>query len=97
MFGRLFSGRRARWGSKIETARIGVRGMTSKRCERTVKKALLTKNGVREVYMNRTNGVATVLFDPAQTDVPQLTEVILRKGYVPGPVVEEDGETKSAA
>jgi len=70
--------------------------MTCKRCERTVKKALLTKNGVREVYVSRANGVATVSFDPDQTDIPQLTEVILRKGYVPGPVEEKTGETGSA-
>ena len=69
--------------------------MTTKRCERTIKKALLTKSGVREVYVNRVNGVATVSFDPSQTDIPALTEVILRKGYVPGPVEEGNAQTGS--
>jgi copper chaperone CopZ len=88
MFKLLFTGRQGRWG-RLETTKIGIRGMTCKRCERTIKKALLTKSGVREVYVNRVTGVATVSFDPAQTDIPQLTEVILRKGYVPGPVEEK--------
>ena len=50
---------------------------------RTIKKALLTKSGVREVYINRQAGVATVSFDPAQTYFPALSDVIMRKGYFP--------------
>lgn len=72
-----------RTGQTVET-RIGIKGMTGKKCERTIKKALLTKSGVREVYINRETGVATVMYDPAQTDIPQLTQVIFRKGYIPG-------------
>ena len=68
----------------LETQRIGIKGMRDKRSERTIKKALLTKNGVREVYINRTSGIATVSFDPNQTSVPALSEVILRKGFIPG-------------
>ena len=90
MFGRFFTGRRGR-GHALETRRIGIKGMTCKRCERTIKKALLTKSGVREVYIDRESGVATVSFDPAQTDVPALNEVILRKGYVPGQPEEKQG------
>lgn len=82
MFNRLF--RKHVWDGQTVETRIGIKGMTSKSCARTIKKALLTKNGVREVYINRENGVATVMFNPAQTDVPSLNQVILRKGYFPG-------------
>jgi len=76
-------------GLAVETHRIRIKGMTCKQCERTIKKALLTKNGVREVYINRQEGIATVSFDPAQTDVAALSDVILRKGYFPdGEVVD---------
>jgi copper chaperone CopZ len=72
-----------RMGSgKVETRRISVKGLADKANGKTVKKALLTKTGVREVYVNRDEGVVTVLFDPALTDVPALNQVILRKGYV---------------
>ncbi|HZQ48015.1 MAG TPA: cation transporter [Verrucomicrobiae bacterium] len=73
----------------VETHRIRIKGMTCKRCERTIKKALLTKNGVREVYINRQEGVADVSFDPAQTSVAALSDVILRKGYFPAGEVTE--------
>src|SRR5690242_12510971 len=91
LFANLFSGRRGRGGSTLETRRIGIKGMTCRRCEGTIKKALLTKSGVREVYIDREAGVATVSFDPTQTDINALNEVILRKGYFPGPVVESQG------
>jgi len=79
-------------GHDIETRRIRIKGMTTKQCERTIKKALLTKNGVREVYINRQEGTASVSFDPAQTDVASLSDVIMRKGYFPDGVVEEKTE-----
>ena len=84
MFNLLFKNRRE--GQVLETARIRIKGMTCKGCEGTIKKALLTKNGVREVYINRDEGIASVTFDSTQTDVPALHQVILRKGYFPGPV-----------
>ena len=87
MFDRVLEIFRARNGVK-ETHRIGIKGMTCKRCERTVKKALLTKSGVKEVFVNREEGIATVTFDPAKTSVPALYEVILRKGYAPQAVEE---------
>ena len=86
MFNLLFRNRRE--GQVLETARIRIKGMTCKGCEGTIKKALLTKNGVREVYINRDEDVASVTFDSTQTDVPGLHQVILRKGYFPGPVEE---------
>jgi copper chaperone CopZ len=86
MFKSIFKLPWKRRAKALETRRIGIKGMTSKRCERTVKKALLTKSGVKEVYINREDGVATITFDPSQTDIPSLQQVILRKGYFPNPV-----------
>lgn len=73
----------------LETRRIGIKGMTGKDSALTIRKALLTKTGVREVYINREEGVATVSFDPTQTDIPALNDVILRKGYFPSEIAEE--------
>jgi copper chaperone CopZ len=86
MFKTLF---KPRGGQTLETARIGIKGMTCKNCEATVKKALLTKNGVKEVEIDRAAGVATVKFDSLLTNLAALHEVILRKGYFPGPVAEQ--------
>jgi copper chaperone CopZ len=66
---------RGRRNQVVVTARIGIKGMTCKRCVATVKKALLTKTGVNHV---------TVTYDANQTDIPSLHEIILRKGYFPG-------------
>jgi hypothetical protein len=79
---KLFFGKNRMGSGKVETRRLGVKGMNGKANGKTIKKALLTKTGVREVYLNHDDGVVTVLFDPALTDVPALQEVILRKGYV---------------
>ncbi len=86
MFDILFKTRREGRNAVMETARIKIKGMTCKGCEGTVKKALLTKSGVREVYINREEGTVSVTFDSTQTDVPALHQVILRKGYFPGPM-----------
>lgn len=83
---RLMFGRNRAIGRALETRRFGIKGISGKAQARTVKKALLTKSGVREVYINRDEGVVTVSFDPAQTGVPELNNVILRKGYFPNPL-----------
>ncbi len=88
MFGRLLSAVRDRRGQVLVTARIGIKGMTCKRCVRTIKKALLTKSGVKHVLIDLKTGVASVTYDSNQTDVPALHQIILRKGYFPGEAVE---------
>ena len=72
----------------LETQEIGIKGMTCKRCAKTIKRALLTKNGVKQVYVDRDKGVASVTYDPGLTDLPTLQQIILRKGYFPAPVPE---------
>ncbi len=75
-------------GNALEKRRIGIKGMAGKAHELTIKKALLSKAGVREVYINREEGVVTVSFDPTQTDDASLHEVIMRKGFFPEPAEE---------
>lgn len=72
----------------LESARIAVKGMTCKKCVVTVKKALLTKAGVKQVFIDLKTGIASVTFDPAQTNIPTLYDIILRKGYFPAEATE---------
>jgi copper chaperone len=88
MLSRFFKAFRQRQTQPLETKRIGIKGMTCNRCVKTVKKALLTKNGVKEVYIDLEKGVATVTYDPVLTDIPTLHQIILRKGYFPAPAAE---------
>jgi len=83
MIKRLINAYRDRREHSRVTARIGVKGMTTKRCARTVRKALLTKSGVKQVLVDLKSGVASVTYDPLQTDLPALHQIILRKGYFP--------------
>lgn len=85
MFNRIFKAYRERQSQALETKEIGIKGMTCSRCVKTIKKALLTKNGVKEVRIDRENGVASVTYDPMRTDIPSLHQIILRKGYFPVP------------
>lgn len=83
MIKKLFNALKERKDRELVTARIGIKGMTDKRSMRTVKKALLTKTGVRHVLVDLKTGVASVTYDSKQTDVPSLEQIILRKGYFP--------------
>jgi copper chaperone CopZ len=83
MIKKILNAYRERKNLELVTARINIRGMTCKRCVRTVKKALLTKSGVKHVLVDLKTGVASVTYDSKQTDVPALHQIILRKGYFP--------------
>jgi copper chaperone len=88
MFENIFKAFGQRQTHALETKEIGIKGMTCGRCVKTVKKALLTKNGVKAVHINLENGVASVTYDPMLTDIPTLHQIILRKGYFPVPSAE---------
>ena len=85
---KLFKTYQERKGQNLVTARIGVKGMTCQRCVRTVKKALLTKSGVKQVFVDLKTGIASVTYDSNKTDVPALQEIITRKGYFPEAAAE---------
>ena len=84
----IFEAYRQRRNQVLITKEIEIKGMTCNRCVKTIKKALLTKNGVKEVSIDRENGMASVTYDPSLTDIPTLHQIILRKGYFPVPAVE---------
>lgn len=65
------------------TRTIGIDGMTCDRCVETVERMLKGAKGVREVRVDREQARATVTFDPAQTDVPDLHDRLLKSGYTP--------------
>ena len=88
MFKNIFKSFGQRQTHALETTEIRIKGMTCSRCVKTVKKALLTKNGVKEVHINLENGVASVIYNPMLTDIPTLHQIILRKGYFPVPTAE---------
>jgi len=50
---------------------------------KTIKKALLTRAGVKQVLVDLKTGSALVTYDSVRTDVPTLHQIILRKGYFP--------------
>jgi copper chaperone CopZ len=77
-----------RRANPLESARIAIKGMTCKNCVQTIKKALLTKAGVKQVYIDLKSGIASVTYDPAQTNVPTLYDIIVRKGYFPAEAAE---------
>ena len=69
--------------STLLTRTIGIDGMTCNRCVETVEQALKSARGVREVRVDREQARATVMFDPAQTDLPDLHDRLLKSGYTP--------------
>jgi copper chaperone len=66
-----------------ETRRIGIAGMTCDHCVRKVETALRGRKGVKDVKVDRAAAVATVTFDTAQTDIPDLHDALLSSGYRP--------------
>ncbi len=67
----------------LETREIQIAGMACDNCVRKVEKALRSKDGVKEVRVDRNAGIATVTFDRTHTDIPALHEALLRSGYRP--------------
>jgi len=62
---------------------IAIEGMTCDRCVQTVERALRSVRGVSEVKVDRAQALAKVTFDPAQTDIPELHDALLKSGYTP--------------
>jgi copper chaperone len=62
-------------------ARIEVRGMTCNGCKNAVTGALTSLPGVKSAVVDLQGALALVEFDPAETGVAQLIEVISDLGY----------------
>lgn len=67
----------------LATVDLGIAGMTGARCVRKIEKALQGKTGVKTVRIDRSAGIARITFDPRQTHVPDLHDLLLQSGYHP--------------
>jgi Cu+-exporting ATPase len=70
----------------LETREIKIAGMGCENCVRKLERALRAKDGVKEVRVDGIGGRATVTFDPAKTNIPDLEQVIVKSGYRAGAV-----------
>ena len=70
----------------LETREIKIAGMGCDNCVRKLEKALRAKDGVKEVRVDGTAGLAKVTFDRMRTNIPELHEVIAKSGYRAGAV-----------
>ena len=62
-------------------ARIEIRGMTCNGCRNAVTGALNSLQGVVSASVDLQQALALVEFDPAQTSVEQMVEVVSDLGY----------------
>jgi copper chaperone CopZ len=67
------------WETKI----FGVGGMTSERSVNKIEHVLRRHPGVMEIQIDRENATATVTYDPRQTNMAELHELLLHSGYKP--------------
>jgi copper chaperone len=65
----------------MEKLSIKVSGMTCGGCERSVQNALTARQGVAAAKADRTAGVVTVEFDPAQIQRPAIEKAIAEAGF----------------
>ena len=70
----------------LETRDLVIAGMGCDNCARKLDRALRAKDGVKEVRVDSIAGRATVTFDPARTNIPELQEVVVKSGYRAGAV-----------
>ena len=73
---------------KEVTAQIKVSGMTCQACAVSVQKSLERTKGVKHVEVSNEKGLATVVYDDAQTSEQQLREAIDKTGFKAEPKQE---------
>ena len=76
----------AHGGRPLETREITIAGMGCDNCAKKLDRALRAKDGVQEVRVDSIAGRATVTFDPARTNIPELQAVVVKSGYRAGAV-----------
>ena len=76
----------------VSEAVLPIEGMTCASCVRRVEKGLANVAGVREASVNLATEQASVTYDPAVTDLGQLTAAVEKTGYtvgaLPAPAVQ---------
>ena len=65
----------------METRDLVIAGMGCENCVRKLERALRAKEGVKEAHVDGIAGRATVTFDPARTNIPELQQVVAKSGY----------------
>ena len=70
----------------LETRELTIAGMGCDNCARKLDRALRAKDGVKDVRVDSIAGRATVTFDPARTNIPELQAVVVKRGYRAGAV-----------
>lgn len=75
--------------AKDVTTQIKVSGMTCQACAVSVQKGLQKTKGVKRAEVSSEKGVATVLYDDAQTTEQQLRNAIGRTGFKAEPSQEK--------
>ncbi len=68
--------------------RLHLRGMSCASCARSVENALRSVPGVMEGIVNFASHEATILYDPTQTTLPQIQQVVTAAGYEALPAVD---------
>ena len=68
----------------IETVEITIAGMGCDNCVKKLERALRGRDGIKEVRIDGIGGHATVTFDRARVNVPEIQEVIAKSGYRAG-------------
>jgi Cu+-exporting ATPase len=66
---------------KSEKANINITGMTCTTCAATIAKALVERKGVKQAKVNFASEKASVEYDPATVDLPQIKDTISQLGY----------------
>jgi len=72
---------RAQSEGAVETRDLVIAGMGCDNCVRKLERALRATDGVKEARVDGIAGRATVTFDPARTNVPELQQVVAKSGY----------------
>jgi Cu+-exporting ATPase len=65
----------------LETRDLVIAGMGCDNCVRKLEKALRAKDGVKAVTVDGIAGRATVTFDRARINIPELQQVVAKSGY----------------
>ncbi|SCP98557.1 heavy-metal-associated domain-containing protein [Anaerobium acetethylicum] len=66
----------------IKTVKLYVEGMSCSHCEKAVKEALISKNGVLNAEVDLIGKTATVRFETDLTNEEVLIEAIEEAGYI---------------
>lgn len=72
---------------------IKVDGMHCHRCEQTIRKALASHKGVREVEVDFASGQASVLFDRDSVSIRELMDTVNQAGYRATGFTQNSGHT----